>query len=283
MTVGGVPVDGGNDLYHTLRPTMHAKDDRTRLDAAPSPHRAADWVGEAVFNGHVAVWSWPVEDVQRILARGLELVPPPFGPALALGHHPVLFAHGEQTRGTNFFAGIPLRSGLAYREGGFFVPFVRRRGGCSLSTAVPAMYADFFPPVWHGEAHYGYGKQLVELCDEGPVQACLATDGRVLLELVAEPRGPWRSGPFDGDAVTSFIVAATSLPIVGWTSEGTFIGSSFQWDFSHALVRYADSSVELHPGLIHGAGRRTCDDLSPGTVEVRGMSWRLGWPERLDR
>ena len=145
----------------------------------------------------------------------LELVAPPFGPDLQRDHHPVVFVHGEQTRGTNFFAGIPFRSGLAYREGGFFVPFVRRRGRGVLSTAVPAMYADFFPPVWHGEAHYGYGKQLVTFHEEGPLRLCLSTEGRVLIELAAEPRGPWQRATSCADPVVPFVRAIASLPIVG--------------------------------------------------------------------
>lgn len=253
-----------------------------RLDDAPSPDRAADWVGEATFNGHIALWSWPADDVRRILAPGLEPALPPFGPLLERGHHPVIFVHGEQTRGTNFFAGIPFRSGLAYNEGGIFVPFVRRRGGNALSTAVSAMYADFFPPVWHGEAHYGYGKQLVVFRDEGPLRLSLSTEGCVLLELIVEPRGPWRPAALHDDALVTFVRAATALPMIGWTRQQTFIRSSFHWDFGHASVRAADSSVELHAGLIAGVSRRSCPDLSDGTLEVRGMSWRLGWPGRVD-
>lgn len=252
-----------------------------RLDGSPSPHRAADWVGEAIFNGHIAVWAWSVDDVRRVLAPGLELVPPPFGPTIPPEHHPVIFVHGEQTRGTNFFAGIPLRSGLAYQEGGFFVPFVRMRGG-RLSTAVPAMYADFFPPVWHGEAHYGYGKQLVAFREEGPLRVCLSAEGRVLLELAAEPRGPWYRAASCVEPLMAFVQAATSLPVVGWTREGGFIGSHFLWRFADAHVRAADSSVELHAGMMAGAARRTCPDVTDGTIEVRGMIWRLGWPGRFD-
>ena len=248
-------------------------------DGQPSPHRAADWVGEAVFNGHIALWSWPTADVRRVLAPGLEPVAPPFGPVVATGHHPVIFVHGEQTRGTNFFAGIPFHSGLAYNEGGIFVPFIRHRGGGLLSTAVPAMYADFFPPVWHGEAHYGYGKQLVAFRDEGPVRLCLSTDGRVLLELMVEPRGPWRLASTAAQGLVEFFARATSLPIVGWTSEGTLIGSSFHWDFERAQVRPADSLVQLRAGLIGGTNR-SCADVPAGTIEVRGMHWKLSWPRR---
>lgn len=255
------------------------RDDAREVDA-PSPDRATDWVGEAIFNGHLAVWSWPVEDVRRLLAPGLVLAASAPGVPFDQGHHPVLFAYGEQTRGANFFAGIPLRSGLAYREAGILVPFVQRTGRSALLTAVPRMYASFFPPVWHDEAYYGLGKQLVAFAVEGPVRLCASNEGRLLLELRTEPRGPWLPAPSCDLPSLALIQTAARLPIVGRMLDGSFVGSHFLWDFRPATVREADSLVELHGGVLDGLARRTCPDVSRGTVEVREMVWRLGWPGR---
>lgn len=247
---------------------------------APSPDRAADWVGGAVFHGHVALWSWPAEEAQRLLAPGLLLDPAPPEPPLAAGEHPVLFVHGEQTRGTNFFAGIPLRSGLAYHEAGFLVPFVRRAGTETLLTVVPRMYASFFPPVWHDAAYYGLGKELAAFHREGRLAVWTAENGRLLVELAAEPRGPWQPSAACTLPVLALIHRAVALPVVGRMRDGTLVGSHFSWDFRPAAVREADSFVQLHAGALVGVRSRACADVPHGTIEVRGMVWRLGWPGR---
>lgn len=248
-------------------------------DDSPSPDRPADWVGEAVFNGHIAVWSWPADDVRPLLPPGLELAPPPPEHGTPAGRHPLIFVHGEQTRGANFFAGIPIRSGLAYHEAGIMIPFVRRVNGSALSTAVPRMYADFFPPVWHDEAYYGLGKQLVRFRSEGPLRLCLS-DERLLLELSAEPRGDWRSAATWDGAALALVRTASSLPVVGRTSDGSFVGSHFCWDFRPARLRPADSLVTIHQGVLELLQPRMCPDVDEGTIEVEGMIWRLGWPGR---
>ena len=252
-------------------------------DDVPLADRAADWVGEAIFNGHIAVWSWHVADARGLLPPGMELAEVPSALATAPDRHPVVFVHGEQTRGANFFAGIPLRSGLAYHEAGILVPFVRRRGrAASLTTAVPAMYADFFPPVWHDEAYYGLGKRLVAFRREGLHRLCVSREGRVLLDLVAEPRGEWRPAASCAEAVLEFIRTVAALPIVGRMSDGSFVGSHFLWDFRPAFVRAADSLVELHAGAVDGVPPRSCPDVRAGTLEVRDLVWRLGWPGRYE-
>lgn len=256
-------------------------DDAREADA-PSAERASDWVGEAIFHGHFAVWSWPVEDVRRMLAPGLGLSPPIPGVTFGDGEHPVIFVYGEQTRGANFFAGIPLRSGLSYHEAGILVPFVHRKGRSTYFTAVPRMYASFFPPVWHDEAYYGLGKQLVDFRNEGPLRLCTSNQGRVLLELNAEPRGPWLPTVSFAGPSLALIRTAASLPIVGRMSDGSLIGSHFLWDFGPAEVREADSLVELHGGVLDGFSGRTCPDVPRGTIEVHGLVWRLGWPGRCE-
>ena len=263
----------------------HARDfqSRGRLDDPPSPDRVADWVGEAIFNGHIAVWSWPAEEVRQLLAPGLELADQPFEASIGKDHHPVVFAYGEQTRGANFFAGIPIRSGLAYHEAGMFVPFVRKRGHVGTPrTAVPRMYADFFPPVWHDEAYYGFGKQLVEFREEGALRLCLSADGCPLLDLAVEPRGPWQPAVSCTDPVLALIQAAATLPVVGRMKDGSFVGSHFLWDFRPATLRAADSTVELAAGVVDRVKARTCPDVTGGTFEVRDLVWRLGWPGRCE-
>lgn len=245
----------------------------------PSPDRPADWVGEAVFNGHIAVWSWPADEVRPLLPPGFELALPPREHWSGDDRHPLIFVHGEQTRGANFFAGIPIRSGLAYHEAGIMIPFVCRARGSGLSTVVPRMYADFFPPVWHDEAYYGLGKQLVRFRREGPLRLCLS-DERLLLELSAEPRGKWGSAATWDGAALALVRTAASLPVVGRTSDGSFVGSHFCWDFRSARLRPADSLVTIHAGVLEPVHERTCPDVAEGTVEVEGMIWRLGWPGR---
>lgn len=278
-------IDEGASLYHTARAVMYPERQEFRLprgDDAPSPDRPADWVGEAVFNGHVAVWSWPAAQVRTLLAPGLQLAPLPALPGLAFadGNHPVLFVHGEQTRGANFFAGIPIRSGLAYHEAGILIPFVRHAGRAeTLTTVVPRMYADFFPPVWHDEAYYGLGKKLVRFATEGPLHLCLS-DERLLLEVRAEPRGAWQPAVAANDATLALVRATAGLPIVGRMADGSFVGSHFCWDFRPARVRPADSLVVLHAGALEPVRGRDCPDVAGGTIEVAGMIWRLGWPGR---
>jgi hypothetical protein len=266
-------------MMHSVRGN---RGDDTRDADAPSAERASDWVGEAIFHGHFALWSWPVEDVRRMLAPGLVVSSPIPGMSFGDGRHPVLFVYGEQTRGANFFAGIPLRSGLSYHEAGILVPFVRCRGRSTYFTAVPRMYASFFPPVWHDEAYYGLGKQLVEFKREGPLRLCTSSDGQLLLELDAEPRGEWLAAASSDHPGLALIRMAAGLPIVGRMNDGSLIGSHFLWDFGPATLREADSLVELHAGVLDGFSRRTCPDVPRGTIEVHGLVWRLGWPGRCE-
>jgi hypothetical protein len=259
------------------------RSDDERAADTPSPDRAADWVGEAIFHGHIAVWSWPVEEVRQLLAPGLVLATPTPGEPAGDQEHPVLFVYGEQTRGANFFAGIPLRSGLAYHEAGLLIPFVRHKDRPTLLTFVPRMYASFFPPVWHDEAYYGLGKQLVTFGHEGPFRLCMSNVGRrLLLEFTVEPRGPWLPAGSCDLPVHTLIQRAAGLPIVGRVGDGSFVGSHFLWDFRSAEVREADSLVELHPGVLDGIPGRACPDVARGTLEVHGLIWRLGWPGRCE-
>lgn len=259
-----------------------AKRDPGRFADQPSRDCAADWVGEAVFHGVIALWSWSLTDVRRILAPGLEPSPRSDWPASGVGEHPVLFVHGAQTRGANFFAGLALRSGLAYHEAGILVPFVRRRDRPELLTAVPRMYADFFPPVWHDEAYYGLGKKLVHFRDEGPIRLWTSSDGRPLVEIAFDARGAWHPADRTDSPALAIIERAASLPIVGCLRDGSLIGSHFSWDFRPASVREADSLVDLHAGVFDALPGRSCADVGRGTIEVRDMRWRLGWPGRFD-
>jgi len=52
----------------------------------------------------------------------------------------------------------------------------------------------------------------------------------------------------------------------------------FDWNFSDALVRPADSWISIDAPLVDGLTPRVCYDVDAGTFDVRGMLWQLSWP-----
>src|SRR5882724_1686714 len=129
--------------------------------AFPGPAIAADaagnrFVGQARFSGCIAFTNWRRAEVEAFLPPELQLATN----AVAADLHPVVFVFGDQAAGAILFAGFTVPTGAAYQELAIVVPFVRYRGGRHLHSYVPRMYSSYFPAVWHGNAHYGFSKEM---------------------------------------------------------------------------------------------------------------------------
>jgi len=232
------------------------------------------FVGQAAFDGTIAWTQWPRAEVERLLPPDLELAANVAAPDL----HPVVFVFGEQTHGAILFGGFTVPAGPDYWELAIAIPFVKHRRGRHLHVHVPRMYASYFPPVWNGNTHYGFGKELARMGWQGPIFLVTTAEGTLLVHAAVEPAGGW--APAEGCALPNLAAlrAAFALPVVGRKADGTFVSSYFGWDFTRAAVRPADSWVSIDAPLGAGLVPRECHDVAAGTFEVRGMLWRLTWP-----
>jgi hypothetical protein len=242
-------------------------------EAVDARAAGATFVGQATFNGGVAVTSWPRGDVAGLLPRGLALAtnvsPTPEA-------HPVVFIFGEQTCGAVRVGGYPFPVGRDYLELCVAVPFVRHVQGRYLHTFIPRMYATYLPAVWNGNAHYGFSKRLARISWDGSLYVVTTTAGVLLLHTEVEPvKGS------DPAAVPPNFAAMRemfSLPVVGRKQDGSYVASYFEWDFDTAVVRAADAVVSIDEPFLEGLTPRRCPDAPSGSFDVRGMVWRLSWP-----
>ena len=232
------------------------------------------FVGQACFNGCITVCNSPRREVEAVLPPELELAP-----ATSAGaDHPVAFVFGEQTAGAVLVAGIAVPMGVRYHEFAMTIPFVKHRRGRYLHNYIPRMYSGYFPATWHGNAFYGFAKEMATMSWQGPVFLVAAEDGALLLHAVVDATADWL--PATPSTLPSFeaMRAIFALPVLGRKADGRFVCSYFGWGFDGAAVRAADVSVTIDASLVAGVTPRVYADVPGGSFEVRGMVWRLSWP-----
>ncbi|HUE29528.1 MAG TPA: hypothetical protein VMR79_01565, partial [Verrucomicrobiae bacterium] len=232
------------------------------------------FAGQARFSGCIACTNWRRSDVEAILPPYLELATNTTAPEL----HPVVFIFGEQSDGAILFAGFTVRTGVTYHELGIVVPFVQHHRGRHLHSYVPRMYASYFPSVWHGNANYGFSKEMARMGWQGPVFLLTRENGSLLLHAETEPAGTWSPGSSCDAPNFGAMRAIFELPVIGRRGDGSHVCSYFGWSFEDALVRPSDACVSIHAPLVAGIRPRRHHDVPGGTFEVRGMLWRLSWP-----
>jgi len=246
------------------------------IDAHAASSRFA---GQARFSGCIAFTNWPRDEVAALLPPELTLAPNATAPDV----HPVMFVFGDQADGALIFAGLTVPTQITYQELGIVVPFVHHRGGPYLHSYVPRMYSSYFPAVWHGNAHYGFSKELARMRWQGPVFLATAEDGSLLLHAETEAAGDWSPGARCDAPNFDAMRAVVALPVLGRRDDGTYVRSYFGWDFRDATVRPSDSCVSIDAPVLTGLRPRLCHDTASGTFEVRGMTWRLSWPSTVRR
>jgi hypothetical protein len=236
---------------------------------------ATSFVGQATFNGYIAFANWARADVEKLLPPDLALVPN----SSSIPHlHPVVFVFGEQTEGAALFGGLTIPMGIAYHEFCMAIPFVKHQRGRYLHTYIPRMYSSYFPAIWNGNVHYGFSKAMAKMSWQGPVFMLTTADDALLLHISVETQRNWSNGSRCELANFQAMREVFALPVVGRKSNGAYVRSYFDWDFSDALVRSASSCVSVDAPLVEGLTPRECHSVSSGTFEVRGMLWRLSWP-----
>lgn len=241
-------------------------------DTTGAAAAGATFVGQATFNGCIAVTAWPRREVAALLPQGLEPAPTE-SPA---DRHPVVFVFGEQTSGAVRVGGYPFPVGRDYREICVAVPFVRHVHGQYLHTFIPRMYATYLPAVWNGNAHYGFSKRMARISWEGALYLVTTATGALLLHTETDAVKTSGSAPMP----TPFhaMRAMFALPVLGRKADGSYVTSYFEWDFDTAAVDAADVAVSIEDGFLDGLGPRRCADVPGGSFAVRGMVWRLSWP-----
>ncbi len=137
----------------------------------------------------------------------------------------------------------------------------------------------YFPATWNGNTHYGFAKETARMYWHGSVFVIRTETGTLLLRAAVETTADWTSAISCALPNFAAMQAVFSLPVLGRKANGTYVGSCFGWDFGNAVVRPADACISIDAPLIAGLTPRRCDDVSSGTFEVRGMIWRLSWPQ----
>ena len=233
------------------------------------------FVGQAVFNGCIATCGWPRPAVERLLPPELTLAP---NRSDISGLHPVVFVFGDQTRGAIRFGGFTVPTGIEYQEFALAIPFVRRASSGLLYTYLPRMYSSYLPATLSGNLHYGFAKRMAEMGSEGPIWVLRdLEDGLVFharVEIDEREPAPVDLPNFAG------MRGAFSLPILGKRQGVGLVTSYFDWGFDRARVRLADAVMSVDSPFVTGLERGTYAGVDRGCFDVRGMLWRLSWPER---
>jgi hypothetical protein len=250
--------------------------DRSAFAAADPDDRGTDrpLVGRASFNGVVVFANWSREEATAVLAEDLELA----RNAVAPTRHPLAFIIGEQTRGALTYGPFTIATGIGYHEVGVAVPFVRHRRDAGLHTYIPRMYSSFFPAVWNGNTHYGFGKELGHMERDGGGIVVHGGDGRPRLRLEVEATGGWVAGRDCLLPNFAAMRAIFALPVIGRQADGRYVRSRFHWSFEEASVRPARVKLAIEASLGPGLDPRSCPTVPGGAFDVRAMVWRLSWP-----
>lgn len=223
------------------------------------------YVGESRFDGCVAFATCPRAALATLLPPDVEPVGAGSGEM-----HPVVFVFGEQTEGAFLFGGFSFPMGIRYHEAAIIVPAVCRRGDGRLHNFIPRMYASYFPAVWNGNTHYGYGKELAALGWHDRTFVVAGDGDRPRLAASVDGAGPW--APAAGTpAGLDRVRALGGAPVLGRRGDGVFVASTFDWDFADADVRMVRTDVTTDV-----LGR--CPSAAAEAFEIRGMRWRVSWP-----
>jgi hypothetical protein len=233
------------------------------------------FVSQSRFNGHITFSNWPRTDVEKLLPPDLELCA---NISATPDVHPVVFIFGDQKQGAMMFGGFTFSLGVNYQELGMVIPFVRHKRGPYVHTYMARMYSSYAVATWNGNFHYGFSKEMARLWWQGPLYIVTTENDSLLLHASVEAGGKWSAG--GSCTLPNFAAMQTifALPVVGRKSNGAYICSYFGWDFDEALVRPADACVSIDAPLVDGLTPRECHDIVSGTVQVRGMLWKLSWP-----
>lgn len=232
------------------------------------------FVGQSIFNGCVILSSWPRGDAKKLLPPDVDLA---VNRSAAPDRHPLVFLFGDQTEGATKFAGLTLPTGIRYQEFALAVPFVRCAGGAKLHTYMVRMVSTHRAATLAGNLYYGFGKRMGRMGWEGPVFLMTDELGRLLFHAEVEATEEWRACGAGAAAQLSGLRTAFSLPILGLRGGG-FTASYFAWDFEDARARSVDAALSIDRPFADGLASGALHSLAPGSVELRGMRWRLSWP-----
>jgi len=243
-------------------------------------HRAgARFAGTARFSGCFACTTWPRSALEKLLPPSLALAPNVSGTADV---HPLLFLFGQQREGSILFGGMTVPMGQQFTEFGVAIPYVTRRDEPHLHTYVPRMYSSGFAQVRDGNVHYGFNKQQAALDHHGPIVTLSTSEGPLLWHAAVEAAGPWRRNGEAASASATALQAAFALPIIGRKESGRYVRSYFDLGWRDALIRPVRCAMSIDAPLIDGLDPQSCASATDGAVEVRGMLWRLSWPEQCE-
>jgi hypothetical protein len=236
----------------------------------------ATWVGEAWFDGIVLFATWS-------RAAAAAALPPDWRPAARAsgpgGDHPLVVLVGRQRTTSVLFAGLTVPTDADYDEAMVAVPFTRHRAGRLLHTFVPLMYASDARALWSGNAHYGFAKRPGRVGRYGRTLAVTDEGGTLVMHAIVHDAPPWCAAADRSvaDQVEALRQLGT-MPVVGRRADGRDVVSYFDWSLEDAEVRPIAASFEvdapLHPGLSPAE-----DPGGLRGLEVRGLRWRLSWPE----
>jgi hypothetical protein len=177
---------------------------------------------------------------------------------------------GDQTGSAVHLGAMQVRTGVRFREVLFGVQ-------CMIAASqapalfVPLMYCDEPVSTWSGTALYGFNKRAatMEWLGESFVVAGGDAEG-VVFHATTEVDGPWGSDP-------PRIAAIARLPVLGRRRDGGYVTSRFEWDWSTARCRPVRLIAAFDEPLVPGLGQAHVS--APAVVGVRGLRWRISWPE----
>jgi hypothetical protein len=253
------------ELSDTIRPpSLEQNEPVNRGESARL--RSADVIGQATFSGCLAVVHVPRLSLQQVIPRVVRL------PELDTPGVPCLLLFGEQSGATTCFGGVPMPWGIRYHELMIAVPFVRWETTTGEHLYVHKMVCDFLPGVWVGNNYYGFSKSFARMTWDG---SCFSVNDESH-ELAFFARiGSVRQTP---RSALAWIQSAAALTVLGRRQDGRFISSRFEWDFRGAVVDRASADLAVGQELL----RLDDEDRSAwrqDVYRVRGMKWRLSWPE----
>ena len=244
--------------------------------AFPGPARPAEpgrirYVGQAKFDGVIALFALPRSALEPLLPPGLQLAW-----CIRSDLHPAVYLFGEQGEGALRLGERAFGLGLRYPEVGLAVPFVQSAGSRYLHTYMAYMATPHEAAAWSGERLYGYGKQRARVERHGSEHRVLDPAGRCRVRARAEVCGEW-GAPGERPAALAEIHEMFQLPIVGRTAAG-LVGSYFDWGLGRAQVRRVHTSVEWLDPPIPGIAAGEWVAVEGAAFEVHAMRWRVSWP-----
>lgn len=248
--------------------------DRQRQVSPPGPRDDTPLFTRADFSGLVLCALGRRNEIERILPPPLRLAPQHDDEDT----HPILFALGRQTNCRTRLGATDVTWSFDYEELLIAVPFVSTPRTSSLGVFVPRAYSSYYASNWEGRFAYGFDKQVGNVEHRPPLHWCTTPGAGMTLQATVEASEPWRP-PGDAPDALRALERIARLPWLGRAPSGALLRSRTHWDIERATARTIEASILLHPALGLDLGRLT--PLHRGSVEVRGMTWWLGWPRRV--